>query len=184
MVPLDYVLAVALLTVPGGSADAVTLPEHTCLARPLQSLALQWEILDPRERRCVLAGPDAFEADLRLVQRRYHELVDAPPVTDCKRFPTREVVCELLTFNRAYHTHMSLRRDSEGPARSELADAVAETDQLYHIWDLVRDAGSDCYYITFRRQALAALREAIGQGDYYRGVLPPHVPVWRFERRD
>ena len=184
MVPLDYVLAVALLTVPGGSAEGETLHEHVCLARPVQSLALHWEILDPRETRCVLAGPDAFEADLRLVQRRYHELVDAPPAMDSKRFPVREQVCELLTFNRAYHTHMSLRRDSEGSSHPDLADAVVEADQLYHIWDLVRDAGSDCYYITFRRQALAALRDAIGRGDYYRGVLPPHVPVWRFERRD
>ena len=69
-------------------------------------------------------------------------------------------------------------------ANEEVSSYVAEADRLYHIWDLVRDAGSDCYYVTYRRQALAALREAIGRGDYYRGVLPPHVPVWRFGRRD
>jgi hypothetical protein len=184
MVPLDYVLAVALLTAPAGPPEGDSLPEHACLIRPMQSLALQWEILDPRETRCVLAGPGAFEADLRLVQRRHRELADAPPLIDSKRFPVREVACDLLTFNRAYHTHATLVRDSEGKARPELAAAVAETEQLYHVWDLVRDAGSDCYYVTFRRQALAALREAIGRSDYARGVLPPHVPVWRFDRRD
>jgi hypothetical protein len=184
MVPLDYVLAVAVLTVPGGFADGEPLGEHACLARTVQSLALNWEILDPREASCVLTGPGAFEADLRLVQRRFRELVDAPPLADSKRFPERELVSELLTFNRAYHRHVTLRRDGEGKAHPQLADAVAEADRLYHVWDLVRDAGSDCYYVTYRRQALAALREAIGRGDYYRGVLPPHVPVWRFERRD
>jgi hypothetical protein len=184
MVPLDYVLGVALLTVPGGLPDGEPLHEHACLARPLQSLAMHWEIIDPRETHCLLAGPGAFETDLRLVQRRYHELADAPLLEDSRRFPVREVVCDLLTFNRAYHTHVTLRRDSEGDSRPALADAVIEADQLYRIWDLVRDAGSDCYYISFRRQALAALREAIGWADYYRGVLPPHVPVWRFDKRD
>jgi hypothetical protein len=184
MVPLDYVLAVAVLTVPGGMGEGESLHEHACLARPVQLLALNWEILDAREAKCVLTGVGAFAEDLRLVQRRYHELVDAPPLVDCQRFPDRESVSELLTFNRAYHTHMTLRRDGEGKSHPELADAVTEADRLYHIWDLVRDAGSDCYYVTFRRQALAALRKAIGQGDYYRGVLPPHVPVWRFDRWD
>jgi hypothetical protein len=104
-------------------------------------------------------------------------------VFDALRFPHRELACELLTFNRAYHSHMSRRIEAEG-ARRELEDALTEADQLYRIWDLVRDASSDFYYVSVRRQALAALRDAIGPGDYYRGVLPPHVPVWRFARRD
>jgi hypothetical protein len=182
MLPLDYVLAVAVLTVPGGCDEGEVLHEHVCLARSIRAVALHWEILDPREARYVLVGAGDFVADLRLLQRRYHELADAPPVIDSLRFPARELVCELLAFNRAYHTNMTRRRDALGKSRPELEDALTEADQLYRIWDLVRDAGSEFYYISVRRQALAALREAIGRQDFYSGVLPPHVPVWRFAR--
>jgi hypothetical protein len=184
MVPLDYVLAVALLTTPGGCSEGESLREHACVARPVLDVALHWEILDPREVRYVLTRPEDFEADLRLLQRRYHELADAPPVIDGLRFPVRELVCELLTFNRAYHTYATRCRDAEGKAHPEWEEAMAEADQLYRIWDLVRDAGSEFYYVSDRRQALAALRQALGWSDYYAGVLPPHVPVWRFARRD
>ena len=184
MVPLDYVLAVAALTAAGGCGEGETLREHLCLSRPVRTVALHWEILDRREARYVMAKPDDFANDLTLLRRRYRELADAPPLIDGMRFPSRELVCELLTFNRAYHAHMTLRRDAEGVAHPELNDALAETDQLYHIWDMVRDARSEFYYVSVRRQALAALREAIGWPDYYRGVLPPHVPVWRFSRLD
>jgi hypothetical protein len=184
MMPLDYVLAVAALTATGGWEEGDRLHEHACLARPVRTVALHWEILDHREARSVLGRPDDFAVDLQLLRRRYRELVDAPPLVDCMRFPGRELVCELLAFNRDYHARMTRRRDAEGKDRTELNDAVAETDQLYHIWDLVRDARSEFYYVSVRRQALAALREALGWSDYYRGVLPPHVPVWRFARMD
>jgi hypothetical protein len=184
MVPLDYVLAVAMLTVPGGLPEGEPLNEHSCLTRPIQALALQWEILDPREVICMEMRLASFDLDVRHLQRRYGELIDAPPLNDNLRFPGRELACEMLSFNRAYHSHITLRRDGAGKIRAELDEAIAETEHLYHVWDLVRDARSECYYVSVRRHALAALREAIGPGDYYRGALPPHVPVWRFERRE
>jgi hypothetical protein len=184
MIPLDYVLAVAVLTVPGGSAEGIPLGEHVCLARPIREVALRWEVLDPREARCFLCRVESFESDVRLLQKRQAELADSPLVRDAERFPVRELVCEVLTFNRAYYGYLMRKRDAEGRGQPELEQALSETDMLYHIYDLVRDARSECYYVSVRRQALAALREAIGPADYCTGVLPPHVPVWRFERRD
>jgi hypothetical protein len=184
MVPLDYVLAVAVLTTPVGDAEAVPLVEHAYLARPIREVALHWEILDPREVDYVLNRSDSFEADLRLLRRRYDELADAPPVIDAVRFPTRDLVCELLTFNRTYHAHLICCREALGNGRPGIDQVLSETDALYRIYDLVRDARSEFYYVSVRRQALAALREAIGRADYGNGVLPPHVPVWRFARRD
>jgi hypothetical protein len=184
MLPLDYVLAVAMLTSPAGGADGEPLAEHVCLARSLREVALHWEILDPREASYLMTGPEGFEGDVRVLQRRYQELADAPPAIDALRFPVRELVCELLTFNRAYHTHLLRRREAEGKGQQDLDDALTEADQLYHIYDLVRDARSDFYYVSVRRQALLALRQAIGWPDYASGLLPPHVPVWRFARRD
>ena len=66
----------------------------------------------------------------------------------------------------------------------EVRAILQETDQLYQIWDTVRDARCEYYYVTVRRQALKRLREALGDEAYFSGRLPPHVPLWRFQQID
>jgi hypothetical protein len=183
MAPLDYVLAVALLLAPPEKGDPVPLPEFTSLGPTVQALALSWEVLDPRETSYVLARPLHFDTDLRLVRQRSHDLADAPPLADAQRFPPRDTICEMLSFNRDYHRNLSLRRQAQG-GRDGLDEALDEADQLYRVWDAVRDARSEFYYVCVRREALAKLRQVLGPDAYARGVLPPHVPLWRFERRD
>jgi hypothetical protein len=61
-----------------------------------------------------------------------------------------------------------------------ITQAINETQQLYHVWDAVRDARCEFYYVTVRRQALLKLRGLIGENDYYEAKLPPYVPIWRF----
>jgi hypothetical protein len=185
MFPLNYALAVALLTAP---PDKVELPvaaeEFATVGPTLQSLAITWEVLDPREVRYVLTRPEDFGADLQLLRRRYRELEDAPPLCDCLRFPNRTFINDLLSFNRAYRQHLDCRQALDLIYWWELHEALQESDRLYQIWDTVRDARCDYYYVTVRRQALKKLREAIGPEAYYAGCLPPHVPIWRFARID
>ena len=64
-----------------------------------------------------------------------------------------------------------------------LNSIVCEADQLYRVWDAVRDARCDFYYVTARRQALHKLRNAIGDDAYACGALPPNIPVWRLRGR-
>ena len=59
--------------------------------------------------------------------------------------------------------------------------AVAETDRLYRVWDAVRDARCEFYYVTVRRQALKRLKEMVGDEAFAEVDLPPHVPGWRFQ---
>ncbi|HEX5269656.1 MAG TPA: hypothetical protein VFW33_04170 [Gemmataceae bacterium] len=184
MFTFDYLLAAALLAAPA-DRDLALSPELFATVGPAaQQLALKWEILDPREVRYVLARPEDFAADLKLLQRRYHELANAPPVADCLRFPDRATVSDLLAFNRAYRQQMDARQAVELVHWWEYREAVQEADKLYQVWDNVRDARCDYYYVTVRRHALQKLREAIGPEAYYAGCLPPHVPVWRFQRID
>src|SRR5271156_6853054 len=139
MVPYNYMLAAALLTSP----PETPLPEtnanlYAAVQAPLHALAIDWEILDPREARYVLARPEDLAADLNLLRRRYHALRDAPPASDAVRFPERTAVNELLSFNRAFKQHIEVRQPGE-PGRSwELREAVTEIDHLYHVWDTVR----------------------------------------------
>jgi len=164
---------------PSGAADL-----HALVGPALQTLAVQWEILDPREVRYVLARSEDFASDLSLLQRRFKELADAPLLEDCQRFPDRTTVNEFLAFNRAYRRHIDVRQPVELARWWELRTVLQETDQLYQIWDTVRDARCDYYYVTVRRQALKRLRDMLGNEAYYGGELPPYVPVWRFQSID
>jgi hypothetical protein len=184
MTTFNYLLAAALLAAPADKEIAIGPELFGSVGPAMQKLALKWEILDPREVRYVLTRPEDFTADLKLLQRRYHELANAPPVSDCLRFPDRAVVSELLAFNRAYRQQMDTRQAVELVHWWEFREAVQEADRLYQVWDNVRDARCDYYYVTVRRHALKKLRDTIGAEDYYAGKLPPHVPVWRFQKID
>jgi hypothetical protein len=181
MLTFKYAMAAALLT---ASPDSITLQDtasaHRELAPVLQHLAVAWEILDTRENRYVLSQPQDLAADLKLLQGRYRELQSAPRLEECSRFPERALVNEMMAFNRAYRGDLVNRLALDTIHEDELRAALAETDHLYRIWDAVRDARCDYYYITVRRQALQQLRELIGPQAYYSGNLPPYVPLWRF----
>jgi hypothetical protein len=185
MLPCDYLLAVALLTASPGASDSAAMPPlYAAMRLPVQALAVKWEILDPREVRYILARSEDFGSDLNLLRRRYHDLAAAPSVVDCYRFPDRAQVNDLLAFNRAYRQHIDTRQPVELVHWWDLRVAIQEADRLYQIWDTVRDARCDYYYITVRRQALKRLREMLGDDAYYAGNLPPCVPVWRFQKID
>jgi len=182
MVPLEHVLAVALLINPPGESTESRPPP--CSLETVRQLALHWELLDVRETTQLLASTDTFATDLETLRQRYRELETAPPVSDALRFPCRETVCELLAFNRTFQQHLQARRKAMGAIPSELDVTLDEVEQLYRIWELVRDACNECNFVPVRRRALLTLRDTLGAADYYQGKLPPHVPIWRFARRD
>ena len=118
---------------------------------------------DLREARYILARQEDFSADLNLLRRRYRELSGAPAVADSRRLPERPLVNDLLAFNRAYRQHIDVRQPLELIHWWELRTALQETDRLYQVWDAVRDARCDYYYVTVRWQALTRLREEVAK---------------------
>jgi hypothetical protein len=180
---LDYFLALAILSSPPESADRLATPEAWVARNTLRDLAVEWEILDPRERT-VLSWYGEFPNDVRLLQQRRQDLDDAPPLLDTARLPPRPVASEWCAFNRAYRRYLENRISVDLPRSEDLREAIRETDQLYLVWDNVRDAGCEVYYCAVRRRALKRLREALGPHRYADAALPPHVPVWRFQPID
>jgi hypothetical protein len=175
-------LAAALLTTPPDVPDPPPdADEWPAVQEAVQNLAVEWEILDPREVRYVMARVEDWENDIGLLRRRYQELKDAPKLCDAQRFPDRGTVNELLAFNRAYRRHLDSRQSLEQDRSQCLRTALKETDYLYQVWDSVRDARCEYYYITVRRQALKRLRQMIGDESYDTAELPPYVPLWRFQ---
>ncbi len=181
MTPCDLVLATALLTAPLGTIESRPTAEHWPRAQAaIHEIAVTWELLDPREVRYVMSRPEDFETDLELLRRRHLELHDAPKIADAGRLPDRQTVNELLRFNREYRKHLEARLAWEVDRSHILRQALCETDRGYRIWDAIRDARCEFYYITIRRQALKKLRDLIGNDAYDTCDLPPSVPEWRF----
>lgn len=146
-----------------------------------QLVFLYNEILDERELRYVFAQPKEFLSDFNMITRRAKDLEDAPHLWECVILPERHIANELLMFNRAYKRHLeecsTVWFDVHN--RNWLHEATAENELLYQLWDCVRDARCEYYYVHIRRQALKKLNQALGPFDA-KFTMPPHVPIWRF----
>jgi hypothetical protein len=181
MTTSELVLASVLLTTPPGVPESPPAEARWAAVRDaIHAVAVDWEILDPRETRYVLTRPEDFSADLNMLRRRYKELSDAPRLADSFRFPERAAVNELVRFNRAYRKNLDQRQLLETDRADALRAVIWETDRLYQVWDAVRDARCEFYYVTVRRHALKRLKDLVGEEAYNRGTLPPNVPTWRF----
>lgn len=181
----ETLLAVALLTAPGDDFTAADLMPWLGVLRPaLTDVAIHFEVLDPRETRYMLARDEDVATDLNLLRRRARDLLGGPPANDVCRFPGLGVIPDLLTANRAYRRYLEARQLVELSHALSLREALCETDQLYRIWDTLREARGEHQPVPQRRLALVRLRRLVGETAYYAGSLPPSVPVWRFTRID
>jgi hypothetical protein len=181
MTASDLVLAVMMLSAPVGTPEQVPPPDRwPAIRMALQHTALDWEILDPRETRYVLAKIEDFQDDLDFLRKRRCELADAPPIVDSNRLPDRRLISDYIRFNRAYRAHLETRLSWETDRASLILEAITETDRMYKQWDAIREATGEFHYITVRRQALKRLRDSLGPTAYDAGQLPPYVPEWRF----
>lgn len=181
MLQCECVLAAVLLAAPAEQTLEPWEAETVELLRPaLAQLALDAEVADPREER-LLRGEDRDPAgDLRELRSRWLALALAPGMDEGRRFPDRRLIDAYLDFNRAYRKDLLDRLEVDAVHAEELRHAVAETDELFRVWNTLRDARSAVYYVSARRQALRRLRALIGPRAFYSGELPPHVPVWHF----
>lgn len=162
-------------------APAYVLEGYDNVTNVYQLVFLANELLDPREVRYVFSRPAEFMNDWNMMQRRIKSLEGSPYLWESARFPDRSVVNELLMFNRAFKNHAeackSLWRNKFW------IETYDENEELYKIWDYVRDAKCEYYYIHIRREALRKLKVALDNIDptwYDKGMMPPHVPYWRF----
>jgi hypothetical protein len=146
----------------------------------LLTISVSAEILDPRER-AYLFTQDLVD-DLTMLQTRNGDLAWAPLLGECDRFPPRKTINDFLALNRAYRADMTNRLVIDLVHAEEIRTAICETDQLYYVWDTLRDAQCEYYYVTVRRQSLQLLRELSGPSAFYAGQMPPTVPVWHLPR--
>jgi hypothetical protein len=178
MFTYDCVLAAVLLTAPVESSEAAA---HLELIQPsLLQLAIDIEILDPREEQYLQGLSKDITGDWRALQHRYDHYLSAPALAEAERFPNRPLVEDFLAFNRTYRKELQARLEWEPSRCDELRTMLNEVDQFYYLWSTVRDVKCGFYYVTVRRQALGHLRDLLGAEAFYRTQLPPHVPLAHF----
>ncbi|CAN5402665.1 hypothetical protein BH11PLA2_BH11PLA2_27730 [soil metagenome] len=177
----EFAMAFMLLTTPPGVTEPPPdLAKWSVIQSSVQQLAMDWEILDPRETKYILAKPEEYAIDINLLRRRYQDLKEVPRLAEAHRLPDRQTANDLIQFNRAFRKTLDTRRALETDRADEWLIVIQETDKLYHVWDAVRDARCDFYYVTVRRQALRKVKESIGDDAWDTASLPPGVPTWRF----
>jgi hypothetical protein len=179
MNPVELALAVILLTsCPDGFELQDPAESFRAAAPAIKKLALEWELLDAREDT-YLKNAEDFASDLKLLQGRFMEYCNAPKADEVKRFPSRDLLNDMLAFNRRFRDSVNNRLDLDMLHAAELRTVLKETDDLFQVYAAVREARCEYFYVTYRRQALAQLRDLIGVDAFYSGQLPPHVPLWR-----
>jgi hypothetical protein len=181
MFAYECVLAAALLTSPGDTEPVGwSAPFCDCMHAAFMQAALDLELVDSREEFLLQGQSRDSAGDFKEVRCRFVQLLRAPLLAEGERFPDRRLINELLGSNRSYRRELETRLTLDFVHAEELRLGIRETDQLHYAWNLLRDARCDYYYVTVRRQALAQLRDLLGDEAYYRTLMPPHVPLWHF----
>lgn len=146
----------------------------------LQTVAIEWQILDAGECGYILTHPEQFANDLSLLRQRRIDMADMPLAQDVGRFPQRQAVWDRCAFSKEFQATMELRSVTNPLYFWECRAIAAETERLHDIWDWLRIAQAEHNTIVTRRYALANLRNMLGNADYYAATMPPWVPLGAF----
>ena len=122
----------------------------------------------------------AFAQSLLILAVSLCDMAYAPRLYHVERFTTdRSSIREMLTFNRTYKINISSVRDTH-PNSELVATIEKECDDLWKAWDSLDDAKNEMFSVMRRRHALGVLMKCIGPESFQMGLMPPHVPYWRF----
>lgn len=177
----DLILAIALIAAePGTEVQPIAATRFEAVRDAVKDEAVRRELLDPREARYWFGDPDSFPLDLDVIRMRARSLSDAPMLADGSWLPGPGVSGPAVTFNREFRTNIARRIPWEQDRAALYEDVIGEADRLYAVWGAVLLAGTDAYYVTFRRQSMRLVRDLIGSDAWARMELPQPVPVHRF----
>ena len=107
----------------------------------------------------------------------------ADPDAELARFPPAVVAVQACELCCAYERHLLRQRDLGIEDKEPLYRAwLANETECWPAWNTLRSSHlTDT--VAGRRSALRRLREILGDVAYFRGEMPPPVPVWLFKER-
>jgi hypothetical protein len=108
----------------------------------------------------------------------------AERLEDLYQFPNQQAVRQALAFNWNLQNNILARYTGHTQRDQELDAIFAETQQLYHAWDLLDDALWEQSPLETRLASLKSLHLLLGEEAYRRGLMPSSAPIWRFTSID
>ena len=149
---------------------------------PHQAPEPLWEALKRVAWELELTGPRCpwitdFRSEVQWVRLHYREAASYPPLTDCQRLPPAAVIRQGLAFNRSCQQYLEGRWQVRAYERDEIDEVLRRCQQLGQVWEAMATASADDLNWFCRRQALARLRELVGDQVYYSGDWPLPAPV-------
>jgi len=97
-------------------------------------------------------------------------------------YTNRVTTKDILIFNQNYQSYCRFRLEhSNYNDLNYFGNALAEAKEIHNIYDALDDALNDDFSLFRRRKALFVLRKNLGDENFYKGILPPIVPIWRYE---
>jgi len=127
---------------------------------------------------------DSYLSELSWCRRTLVHLADAPPSSDANRFPDSTLARDCCRANATYQRFLEARQAFDLRRHEEWGEVLAEARQLAAVWEAVAATTDPAEWTPGRRRALRRLRTLLGPDAYAAGLLPPCVPLWRFERID
>lgn len=110
-----------------------------------------------------------------------------PPLSSAYHFgfPHKCITREILIFNQNYQSYCKFRMENGSVSDSDyFGNALTESKELYKVYDALDDALTNEFSLFRRRKALRIMVFHLGEEDFYKGILPPFVPIWRFDIPD
>ena len=91
----------------------------------------------------------------------------------------------VLEFNQFYQLSCQLKLEyGNDDHKTFWFNSLTEAREIYAIYDLLDDCFHDGFTLFRKRKSLYRMRMFMGEKNFYAGLLPPPVPIWRFELFD
>lgn len=145
----------------------------------LKQAAQELEVVGPHE-----SWNGNFAQELFYVRNHVLELADTPHLGDCLLLPTYQQAAESCGMNKRFQETLEMEQVIYPCRADRLERVLSETRQLYCLWSSVQQATCPNESWPNRRLALRAIREIASPEAYYRGQLPPPVPLWCLKQID
>ena len=175
----DLVLALLLLTSPESEEPREYGP---IVAYNITRLASELDLIDEREMYYFeLHHKNYYNSTFIELRQRFHNLKDAPPISDMYRFPSKQIAQDNIDLNRNFAIHVWSMVDQTRSSKNEhYREIISECKRLEEFWELMDEVQRPYLYKPTRRESMKRIRQLIGEEAYYYGRFPSPVPLWRF----
>src|SRR5262245_40551893 len=150
----EFALAVSLLVAPVGTPiPSLEDFDWLQLQSALHRVAIDWEIMDQREKKFLIVNQKDLQDDVDRLRTRYVDLAGAPKAIDAVRFPDKSIINQMIAENRSLRRDIDQRRHLETDRASGFRSAMFEIDELHEVWTTLLQAKNELYYVDVRRKA-------------------------------